>query len=94
MKVIFAKGLFIKNDDNGNPCNVGDIVQVTRPEMNWSNLSDDLDHQIHRDEEIWTGILCLLKSRGVQIKTSTGYIKPNLTNRGYNTWKWKLILKK
>ena len=91
-KLPFGQGLFIRKDDFGNDCCVGDRVEVIRPEMS-------IPHEDWRGEETWkeiseqtfTGTLVLLKSRGVRIKLNTGlgteYIKPPITNRSRNIWK-------
>ena len=97
MRNEFGKGLFIKNDINGFPCNIGDTIRVTRPDLSFETGEDS---HIDIDEKSWIGILCLLKTRGIRIRTYslspkgkriTEYIKPNLTNLGYNIWKWELI---
>jgi hypothetical protein len=94
MKEQFAKGLFIRNDEEGHPCRVGDVVEVTRGAMKFEsyNLSDDEGTIVNIDECSYRGILCLLKSKGVCVRLiNSEYIKPNLTNLGLAKWKWKLI---
>ena len=89
MKEIFGKGLFIRNDENRNPCRIGDVVKVTVPKMEFNGWEEKW---IQIGEHSYEGILCLLKSKGVQIRLSGGnYIKPHTTNMGYQKWKWKLI---
>ena len=90
----FGYGLFIRNDDSGNPCCIGDRVEVIRPKMIIEN-EDTLSGEIAIEETIFTGILVLLKSKGVRIKLDTGrgteYIKPPITNRSRNIWKWRKL---
>jgi hypothetical protein len=88
MKEQFAKGLFIRNDEEGHPCRVGDIVEVTYDSWQFNDFTEEW---VFHGEISSMGILCLLKSRGIQIRQFNGcYIKPNLTNLG-RKWKWKLI---
>lgn len=91
MKQIFGKGLFIRNDENGNPCRIGDVVKVTRSAMSFSGRKYEEDGWVNIDEQSWSGILCLLKSKGVMVRFSRGYVKPNITNLGLAKWKWELI---
>ena len=88
MKTQFGKGLFIKNDDNGNPCHIGDIVRVkvSGGESTWNDLDVPLN-----DAE-YEGVLVLLKSKGVYIRLNNGYyIQPRLTKNSMRKWEWELI---
>ena len=94
MKEQFAKGLFIRNDDNGNPCHVGDIVKVTVGEGKLIYVSewDDHDRDTPLESETFTGTLVLLKTKGVAIRQNDGsYIFPALTKNSIKKWKWELI---
>lgn len=93
MKTQFAKGLFIRNDDNGRPCCVGDTVKVKVGEGTIPNDHSWGDRgEVSLQEQEYEGTLVLLKSKGVQIRLNDGtYIKPNLTDKGYRIWVWELI---
>ena len=92
MKEQFAKGLFIRNDDNGNPCHVGDIVEVSVEEG--KSLYNDWEGDYTRilPAESFIGTLVLLKTKGVAIRQNNGsYIFPKLTKNSIRKWKWELI---
>ena len=93
MKTQFARGLFIKNDDNGNPCYVGNTVKVKVGEGTIpNNHTWDDRGEIPLEAKEYEGTLVLLKSKGVMIRLPNNeYIKPNLTDKGYRKWNWKLI---
>jgi hypothetical protein len=95
LKPLFGFGLFIRKDDFGNDCCVGDIVEVIRPEMQIPEDSWEGSKITTIPEVIFTGTLVLLKSQGVRIRLNTGigteYIKPPITNRSRNIWKWRKL---
>jgi len=89
MKEQFAKGLFIRNDEEGHPCRVGDVVEVTH--NNWQ-FNDYTEEWVNHGELCSRGILVLLKSRGIRIRMLNGeYVAPNIEKSGKANWKWKLI---
>jgi hypothetical protein len=102
VKEIFAKGLFIRKDKYGLDCCVGDLVCVTCPEFTIEKLDKDpivyeinpipvfrKQNKIFIEAHTYEGQLLLLKSKGVIIKTSTGYITPKLTDKARNPWVWE-----
>ena len=95
MKKLFAEGLFIHNDDNGNPCCIGDTIKLTRPYIEYKEFDDEGGFGAIRKipEKSWSGELVLLISKGVMLRVGKGYISPKFTSKGYNTWKWELIQK-
>ena len=94
MKEQFAKGLFIKNDDNGVPCYVGDTVKVSvgEGEIKYPTEWDEQEDGQYLEPEEYTGILVLLKSKGVVVRCLNGsYIQPALTKNSLRKWKWELL---
>ena len=88
MKTQFGEGLFIKNDDNGHPCCIGDTVRVKVGK----GIHFIEDHKIDLPEAEYEGILVLLKSKGVRIHTYNGlYIRPAFTKSSIRKWTWELI---
>jgi len=91
---IFGYGLFIRKDDFGQDCFIGDKVEVIRPAMEIPT-EENFDGFVELPEQTFTGTLVLLKSRGVLIKLSTGkgtnYVKAPLTNHSRNKWKWRKL---
>jgi len=88
MKKQFGKGLFIRNDDNGNPCHVGDIVKVTVGE----GIATGDDYSFDLDSESFIGTLVLLKAKGVAIRKNDGsYVFPKLTKSSIREWEWELV---
>ena len=87
----FADGLFIKNDDNGKPCHIGDNIKVVVEEGNmYEEGGGYAGGYLPEDEYI--GILVLLKSKGVAIRLGNGdYIFPRLTNKSIRKWKWERL---
>jgi hypothetical protein len=81
-KELFANGLFIRKDVYGKDCCVGDFVRVTSPEFTIEKPTENIDVESHTYE----GQLLLLRSKGVTIKTDTGYITPKLTDKARNPW--------
>jgi hypothetical protein len=94
VKVPFAQGLFIRKDDFGKDCFIGDTVEVIRPAMEIPTETN-LDGFIEIPEQTFTGTLVLLKTKGVLIKNSKSigstYIKAPLTNHSRNKWTWRKI---
>ncbi len=76
-------GIFVRNDINGNPIRVGDIVKVTRPEMSFLS--------INYEEQSWTGDVRLLLSKGIVVRSEGQYIKAPIADKSRNIWTWELI---
>ena len=75
----FADGLFIKNDDNGKPCRIGDNIKVIVEEGNmYAEGGGYAGGYLPEDEYI--GILVLLKS-----KVRSSSMKYNSSNRKSKT---------
>ena len=92
MREIFGKGLFIRKDKDGNDCYIGDRIEITRPEFTLHEY-DDGDDPISRivEESIFEGILTLLKSQGVVLKTEDGYRKVPTTDNSRVKRIWKKL---
>ena len=92
MKEQFAKGLFIKNDDNGVPCYVGDTVKVSVGEGKMPHNDYDPEYLQTIPPKSYTGILVLLKSKGIAVRClNDGYIQPRLTKNSLRKWEWELL---
>lgn len=90
-KQLWGEGLFVCNDDNGNPCHIGDTVRITRPEFSWGSWEEDEDRKFAPAIDD-TGILILRKSKGVCVKLSNGCVLyPKFTKGCYKPMKWELI---
>lgn len=91
----FADGLFIKNDDNGKPCHIGDNIKVIVEEGNMYEEGGGYAGGYaggYLPEDEYIGILVLLKSKGVAIRLWNGnYIFPRLTNKSIRKWKWERL---
>ena len=90
----FADGLFIKNDDNGKPCHIGDNIKVIVEEGNMYEEGGGYGGYAGGclPEDEYIGILVLLKSKGVAIRLWNGnYIFPRLTNKSIRKWKWERL---
>ncbi len=95
-KQIFGQGLFIRKDDFGHDCCIGDKVEVVRPEMEIPEDTWEGAKITIVPERTFTGTLVLLKTRGVLIRCDghtyiTVYVKAPLTNRSLNIWKWRKL---
>ena len=98
LKSLFGFGLFIHKDDFGQPCCIGDQVEVIRPAMKIPS-EEILDGFVEIPEATFTGTLVLLKSKGVMLRLTEGipyilgrqYIKPPITNHSRNIWKWRKL---
>lgn len=89
------KGIFVKNDINGNPMYVGDKVRVTRGKIHFTEETDYYDdfgaRVVDVPAETWEGEIVLLLSKGIRIRTNGEYIHPNLTDKGYVKWIWEKL---
>lgn len=86
-KKLFGEGLFIVHDKDGAPIYIGDHVKATRGAMEFEKYDQEWGPQtVEIEEETWTGVMVLLKSKGVALRVGKSYIFPKLTNRGHATW--------
>lgn len=89
---LFGYGLFIRKDDFGQDCFIGDHIEITYPKMYFNNMMEKWE----RKEDItFTGTLVLLKSKGVLIRSdktnSLKYFKPVLAKSSVRINKWRKL---